>query len=127
MQDPRQAQAFGLVYAVIHGFRMPLFFQLTAAVAAIAFRQARRTIRISQMDFAISFEGVNYWQADVVAAIADVLAPTTSISISSKSSAILSNRSRSPPTSCGTTGLRSGRIPLARVWMSHDHPGGRGR
>jgi phosphatidylserine/phosphatidylglycerophosphate/cardiolipin synthase-like enzyme len=51
----------------------PRLANTAAAVTAIAFRQARRTIRISQMDFARFFEGVNYWQADVVAAIADVL------------------------------------------------------
>lgn len=51
----------------------PQLANAAAAVAAVAFRQARRTIRISQMDFALFFEGVNYWPADVVAALADVL------------------------------------------------------
>jgi phosphatidylserine/phosphatidylglycerophosphate/cardiolipin synthase-like enzyme len=44
-----------------------------AAVAAIAFRQARSSIRISQMDFGIHWDGTNFWSADVVAALADVL------------------------------------------------------
>jgi phosphatidylserine/phosphatidylglycerophosphate/cardiolipin synthase-like enzyme len=44
-----------------------------AAVAALAFRQARASIRISQMDFGFHWEGVNFWSADVVAALADVL------------------------------------------------------
>ena len=45
-----------------------------AAVAAIAFRQARSSIRISQMDFGFHWDGVNFWSADVVSALADVLA-----------------------------------------------------
>jgi phosphatidylserine/phosphatidylglycerophosphate/cardiolipin synthase-like enzyme len=44
-----------------------------AAVAAIAFRQARSSIRISQMDFGFHWEGVNFWSPDVVSALADVL------------------------------------------------------
>ena len=44
-----------------------------AAVAALAFRQARSSIRISQMDFGFHWDGVNFWSADVVAALADVL------------------------------------------------------
>lgn len=44
-----------------------------AAVAALAFRQARESIRISQMDFGFHWEGVNFWSADVIAALADVL------------------------------------------------------
>ena len=45
-----------------------------AALAALAFRQARSSIRMSQMDFGFHWDGVNYWSADVVAALADVLA-----------------------------------------------------
>jgi phosphatidylserine/phosphatidylglycerophosphate/cardiolipin synthase-like enzyme len=44
-----------------------------AAIAALAFRQARSSIRISQMDFGFHWEGVNFWSGDVVAALADVL------------------------------------------------------
>jgi len=44
-----------------------------AAVAALAFRQARSSIRISQMDFGFHWDGVNFWSADVVSALADVL------------------------------------------------------
>ncbi len=61
----------------------PRLANAAAAVAAIAFRQARRTIRISQMDFALFFEGVNYWPAEVVAAIADVLTdPARAVEVS---------------------------------------------
>lgn len=51
----------------------PRLANVGAAVAAIAFRQARSSIRISQMDFGFHWEGVNFWSADVVAALADVL------------------------------------------------------
>ncbi|MFM7137510.1 MAG: hypothetical protein ACKO1M_10645 [Planctomycetota bacterium] len=51
----------------------PRLANVGAAVAAIAFRQARESIRISQMDFGFHWEGVNFWSADVVAALADVL------------------------------------------------------
>jgi len=44
-----------------------------AAIAALAFRQARSSIRISQMDFGFHWDGVNYWSADIVSALADVL------------------------------------------------------
>jgi phosphatidylserine/phosphatidylglycerophosphate/cardiolipin synthase-like enzyme len=51
----------------------PRVANVGAAVAAVAFRQARSSIRISQMDFGFHWEGVNFWSADVVAALADVL------------------------------------------------------
>jgi phosphatidylserine/phosphatidylglycerophosphate/cardiolipin synthase-like enzyme len=51
----------------------PRMANVGAAVAAITFRQARSSIRISQMDFGFHWEGVNFWSADVVAALADVL------------------------------------------------------
>jgi hypothetical protein len=51
----------------------PRLANVGAAVAAIAFRQARSSIRISQMDFGFHWDGVNFWSADVVAALADVL------------------------------------------------------
>jgi phosphatidylserine/phosphatidylglycerophosphate/cardiolipin synthase-like enzyme len=44
-----------------------------AAVAALAFRQARSSIRISQMDFGFHWDGVNFWSADLVSALADIL------------------------------------------------------
>lgn len=52
----------------------PRMANVGAAVAALAFRQARSSIRMSQMDFGFHWDGVNYWSADVVAALADVLA-----------------------------------------------------
>jgi phosphatidylserine/phosphatidylglycerophosphate/cardiolipin synthase-like enzyme len=51
----------------------PRLANVGAAVAALALRQARSSIRISQMDFGFHWEGVNFWSADVVAALADVL------------------------------------------------------
>lgn len=51
----------------------PRMANVGAAVAALAFRQARSSIRISQMDFGFHWDGVNFWSADVVAALADVL------------------------------------------------------
>jgi phosphatidylserine/phosphatidylglycerophosphate/cardiolipin synthase-like enzyme len=55
----------------------PRVANVGAAVAAIAFRQARSSIRISQMDFGFHWEGVNFWSADIVAAIADALTERT--------------------------------------------------
>ena len=53
-----------------------------SAVAACAFRQARATIRLSQMDFGFHWDGVNYWAEDVIAALADVLtAPDRSVEV----------------------------------------------
>ncbi len=52
----------------------PRVANVGAAIAALAFRQARSSIRISQMDFGFHWDGVNFWSADVVAALADVLA-----------------------------------------------------
>ena len=51
----------------------PRVANVGAALAALAFRQARSSIRISQMDFGFHWDGVNFWSADVVAALADVL------------------------------------------------------
>lgn len=51
----------------------PRVANVGAAVAAIAFRQARSSIRISQMDCGFHWDGVNFWSADVMAALADVL------------------------------------------------------
>lgn len=44
-----------------------------AAVAGCAFRQARSTIHLSQMDFGFHWDGVNYWSDELVSALADVL------------------------------------------------------
>ncbi len=51
----------------------PRLANVGAAVAAIAFRQARSSIRLSQMDFGFHWEGVNFWAEDVISALADVL------------------------------------------------------
>ncbi|MGI9178064.1 MAG: hypothetical protein ACR2IT_09435 [Pirellulales bacterium] len=51
----------------------PRLANVAAAVAAIAFRKARESIRISQMDFGFHWDGVNFWSADVDAALADVV------------------------------------------------------
>ena len=51
----------------------PRIANVGAAVAALAFRQACSSIRLSQMDFGFHWDGVNFWSADVVAALADVL------------------------------------------------------
>jgi phosphatidylserine/phosphatidylglycerophosphate/cardiolipin synthase-like enzyme len=51
----------------------PRVANVGAAVAALAFRQSRSSIRISQMDFGFHWDGVNFWSADVLAALADVL------------------------------------------------------
>lgn len=53
VQDPEQSKLFGLVYAVIHGFRMPLFFLLSGFFTMLMLERrgvrkllAQRTIRI---------------------------------------------------------------------------------
>jgi phosphatidylserine/phosphatidylglycerophosphate/cardiolipin synthase-like enzyme len=51
----------------------PRLANIGAAVAAIAFRQARSSIRLSQMDFGFHWNGVNHWAEDVISALADVL------------------------------------------------------
>jgi phosphatidylserine/phosphatidylglycerophosphate/cardiolipin synthase-like enzyme len=51
----------------------PRVANVGAAIAALAFRQARSSVRISQMDFGFHWDGVNFWSADVVSALADVL------------------------------------------------------
>ncbi|MEI6238827.1 MAG: hypothetical protein WCR51_00420 [Planctomycetia bacterium] len=51
----------------------PRVANVGAVVAAIAFRQARSSIRISQMDFGFHWDGVNFWSADIVNALADIL------------------------------------------------------
>lgn len=53
VQDSQQSKAFGLVYAVIHGFRMPLFFLLSGFFTMLVLERrglrtllAQRTLRI---------------------------------------------------------------------------------
>ncbi len=53
VQDPRQARAFGLVFAFIHGFRMPLFFLLSGFFTMLVLERrglrsllAQRALRI---------------------------------------------------------------------------------
>lgn len=61
----------------------PRIANAAGAVAAIAFRQARQSIRISQMDFGLFWQGTNYWSADVVTALADVLTdPARAVEVS---------------------------------------------
>lgn len=75
-----------------------------AAVAAVAFRQARESIRISQMDFGFHWEGVNFWSADVVAALADVLTdPSRRIEVSLVLSEPGAKTAAGGPYSFGTT------------------------
>lgn len=75
-----------------------------AAVAAIAFRQARSSIRISQMDFGFHWEGVNFWSADVVAALADVLTdPARSVTVQMVLSEPGAKTAAGGPYSFGTT------------------------
>lgn len=75
-----------------------------AAVAAIAFRQARESIRISQMDFGFHWEGVNYWSVDVVAALADVLTdPARRVEVSLVLSEPGAKTAAGGPYSFGTT------------------------
>lgn len=53
VQDPRQARLFGILFAAIHGFRMPLFFLLSGFFTMLVLRRsgvrgllAQRTLRI---------------------------------------------------------------------------------
>lgn len=75
-----------------------------AAVAASAFRQARSTIRLSQMDFGFHWDGVNYWSEDVVAALADVMtAPDRSVTVCVVLSEPGAKTAAGGPYSFGTT------------------------
>jgi phosphatidylserine/phosphatidylglycerophosphate/cardiolipin synthase-like enzyme len=75
-----------------------------AAVAAIAFRQARSSIRISQMDFGFHWEGVNFWSADVVATLADVLTdPSRAVDVQMVLSEPGAKTAAGGPYSFGTT------------------------
>jgi len=75
-----------------------------AAVAALAFRQARSSIRISQMDFGFHWDGVNYWSADVVSALADVLTdPTRGVDVQVVLSEPGAKTAAGGPYSFGTT------------------------
>ena len=82
----------------------PRLANVGAAVAALAFRQARSSIRISQMDFGFHWEGVNFWSADVVAALADVLTdPARSVEVSLVLSEPGAKTAAGGPYSFGTT------------------------
>ena len=82
----------------------PRVANVGAAVAAIAFRQARATIRISQMDFGFHWEGVNFWSADVVNALADVLTdPARSVTVQMVLSEPGAKTAAGGPYSFGTT------------------------
>ena len=75
-----------------------------ATVAAIVFRQARASIRISQMDFGFQWDGVNFWSADVVAALADVLTdPARSVTVQMVLSEPGAKTAAGGPYSFGTT------------------------
>lgn len=82
----------------------PRVANVGAAVAAIAFRQARESIRISQMDFGFHWEGVNFWSADVVSALADVLTdPARRVEVSLVLSEPGAKTASGAPYSFGTT------------------------
>jgi hypothetical protein len=73
-------------------------------VAAAVFRQARHSIRISQMDFGLLWEGTNHWSADVMAAIVDVLTdPERTVEVSLVLSECGAKTATSGPYSFGTT------------------------
>ena len=75
-----------------------------AAVAAAVFRQARHSIRISQMDFGLLWEGTNHWSADVMAALVDVLTdPERTVEVSLVLSECGAKTATSGPYSFGTT------------------------
>lgn len=75
-----------------------------AAVAAMVFRQARHSIRITQMDFGLQYQGVNYWSAPVVAALADVLTdPAKQVEVSLVLSATDATTASGGRYSFGTT------------------------
>jgi phosphatidylserine/phosphatidylglycerophosphate/cardiolipin synthase-like enzyme len=82
----------------------PRVANVGAAVAAVAFRQARSSIRISQMDFGFHWDGVNFWSADVVAALADVLTdPARSVTVHLVLSEPGAKTAAGGPYSFGTT------------------------
>ena len=82
----------------------PRLANVGAAIAAMAFRQAESSIRISQMDFGFHWEGVNFWSADVVAALADVLTdPARSVEVSLVLSEPGAKTAAGGPYSFGTT------------------------
>ena len=82
----------------------PRVANVGAAVAAVAFRQARSSIRISQMDFGFHWEGVNFWSADVVAALADVLTdPARAVDVTVVLSEPGAKTAAGGPYSFGTT------------------------
>jgi phosphatidylserine/phosphatidylglycerophosphate/cardiolipin synthase-like enzyme len=82
----------------------PRVANVGAAVAAIAFRQARSSIRISQMDFGFHWDGVNFWSADIVAAIADALTePTRAVDVRVVLSEPGAKTAAGGPYSFGTT------------------------
>ena len=82
----------------------PRLANVGAAVAALAFRQARSSIRISQMDFGFHWDGVNHWAKDVVAALADVLtAPDRSVDVRLVLSEPGAKTAAGGPYSFGTT------------------------
>ena len=82
----------------------PRVANVGAVIAATAFRQARSTIRISQMDFGFHWDGVNYWSADVVAALADVLTdPARSVTVQMVLSEPGAKTAAGGPYSFGTT------------------------
>jgi len=82
----------------------PRMANVGAAVAAIAFRQARSSIRISQMDFGFHWDGFNFWSADVVAALADVLTdPARAVDVTMVLSEPGAKTAAGGPYSFGTT------------------------
>jgi phosphatidylserine/phosphatidylglycerophosphate/cardiolipin synthase-like enzyme len=82
----------------------PRLANVGAAVAAIAFRQARSTVRISQMDFGFHWDGVNFWAADVVNALADVLTdPARAVDVTVVLSEPGAKTAAGGPYSFGTT------------------------
>ena len=46
---------------------------VAAVVPAVLFAQARSSIRLSQMDFGLMINGVNYWREDIIEALATAL------------------------------------------------------
>lgn len=82
----------------------PRLANVGAALAAVAFRRARSRIRISQMDFGFHWDGVNFWSADVVAALADGLTdPNRRIDVSLVLSEPGAKTAAGGPYSFGTT------------------------
>lgn len=82
----------------------PRLANVGAAVAAVAFRQARSSIRLSQMDFGFHWSGVNHWAEDVISALADVLtAPDRSVEVCMVLSEPGAKTAAGGPYSFGTT------------------------